>query len=32
MVRRTVCDLDEPRKKVEGTVKTALTQTTAGRK
>ena len=32
MVRRTVCDLDAPQRKVDGSAKTAFRQTTAGRK
>jgi len=32
MVRRTVCDLDEPPRKVDGSARTAFRQTTAGRK
>ena len=32
MVRRTVCDLDAPQRKVDGSAKTAIRQTTAGRK
>ena len=32
MVRRTVCDLDAPQRKVDGSARTAFRQTTAGRK
>ncbi len=32
MVRRTVCDLDAPRRRVDGSAKAAFRQTTAGRK
>ena len=32
MVRRTVCDLDAPQRKVDGSAGTAFRQTTAGRK